>query len=285
MSYDEPGVTLGCRSQQVMINLKIINPDDGNTYDIHCCKFDAKIPKLNPVPQILGPPCEFDDYGMLQSFSGVIPGSDLVCDSNNELVTLTTTDLVKQTDVKLMCCKLKPETTTTATTSTKITTTTTTKSSATTTTNNPINSSKNIVGPECVYLSDGSIKINYMDYCDDNILCRSQQFIKSVYSSGWDRCCCQFNKDLPKKDTGLKLRAFDCAFKPDGTIRRWCLVASGPDLYCNPGYIMKETIFYEYGQDESMSCCIKDEPETTTKAVTTTTTVMPVGSTTQKRRA
>ncbi|CAG9812064.1 unnamed protein product [Chironomus riparius] len=266
MSYDEPGVTLGCRSQQTMISLKTINPDDGNTYNINCCKFDAKLPKLNTLPTILGPPCEFDDYGMLQSYSGVKPGSDLVCDSNSELVTLKTTDLVTQSDVKLACCKLKPTTVTP-----KITTTTIF----------PISPSKNVVGAECVYLSDGSIKINYMDYCEDKILCRAQQFVKTLVKSGWDRCCCQFNKDLPYKDAGIKLRAPDCVFKPDGTIRRWSLVASGSDLFCDPGFIMKNVVFYEYGKDESMSCCIKDEPETTTKVVTTTTTAKPVGLTTQ----
>jgi len=282
MSYNEPGVTLGCRSQQVMINLTTINPDDGNTYDIHCCKFDAKLPKLNPIPKILGHPCEFDENGNLQSYSGVKPGPDLVCDSNHELVTLTTTDLVKQTDVTLSCCKLKPETTTkiATTTTTAKTTTTTTSGTTTSSLSSPVNS----VGAECVYLSDGSIKVNYMDYCDDHRVCRSQQLVKTAFKSGWDMCCCQFNKDLPIKNTGVKLKAFDCVFKPDGTIRRWCLVESGPDLVCSPGFKIKETLFYENGYDTSMSCCIKDEPETTTKAVITTTTLKPVGSTTQARK-
>lgn len=289
MSYDEPGVTFGCRSQQIMINLTTVNPDDGKTYNIRCCKFDAKLPKLNPLPKILAHPCEFDENGALQSYSGVKPGPDLVCDSNHELVTLTTTDLVKQIDVTLSCCKLKPVTTTTAMTSTKVTpsTTTTTKttvSATTTTAADPNRNTNRTVGAECIYLSDGSLKINYMDYCDDNVQCRSQQFIKSVKKSGWDRCCCQFNKDLPIRDTGVKLRAPDCVFKPEGTIRRWSLVASGSDLYCDPGFKINKVVFYENGKDESMSCCIKDEPETTTKASMTSTTALPVGSTTQTRK-
>jgi hypothetical protein len=123
-----------------------------------------------------------------------------------------------------------------------------------------------------------------MDYCDDNPVCRAQQFIKRTYAKGWERCCCQENKDIPFKDIGIKLRAMDCVFKPDGSIRRWSLVISGPDLICDPGDKIKEITFYENGKDVSMSCCIKDEPETTTKAVATTTTMKPVGSTTQARR-
>ncbi|XP_070497163.1 mucin-5AC-like [Chironomus tepperi] len=285
MSYDEPGVTLGCRSQQVMINLTTVNPDDGKSYKVHCCKFDPSLPKLSPVPMVLGHPCEFDDNGMLQSYSGVKPGPDLVCDSSSDLVTVTTTDLVTQTDVTLSCCKLKPVTTTTATRYTTSTTATTTSTATTTTTTSSTTTSSSNsaipnVGAECVYLSDGTLKTNYMDYCEDNRVCRAQQFIKTVVKGGWDKCCCQFNKDLPYKNLGIKLRALECVFKPDGTIRRWSLVTSGPDLICDPGMIIKESLFYENGKDISMSCCIKDEPETTTRAVVTTTTVKPVGSTT-----
>lgn len=278
MSYEDPDHILACRSQQIMFNTTTINPSDGKTYKIHCCKTDLSLPPIMSPPLILAMECEYDEDGGLQVYSGVKPGPDLVCDTSNyELLTVLTFDPLKSVNVDLACCTPKHMSTT------KITTTTI-KSTAATLPMSTANGQLNTAGAECVYLRDGTLKVNYMDYCEDNPICRSQQVMKQARRNGYDRCCCQEDKSLPPSISTIKLKAMNCAFKTDGSIHRWSIIRYGSDLVCDTGFKIQQLMFYENEAETNMACCVEDVPETTTVPSETTSTTAGSSQTTIARK-
>ncbi|KAG5666304.1 hypothetical protein PVAND_017855 [Polypedilum vanderplanki] len=330
MSYDDPNYQIACRSslQQELVTLETVN--DGITYNIYCCKTNPKMKKPSTIEKILAHECEYehDDGVNLLSYSGVTPGDDLVCDTEtHELMVTKAKHVVTNKTVTIACCQpheftttteepeettttttkktttsLKPTTlsTTTALVSTLKPSTTTLKSPATTTVlttsqrTTPFTKygqPKGDAGPECVYLGDGTLKVNYMAYCDDNPICRSQQYMKRAKDKAkYDRCCCQFSQSMKPDYSIQNLIAPTCEFREDTSFMRWTIIKSGRDLICKENHRIVNTVIRENDKDVQMSCCLRNDlnvPTTTTSTTTTTTTVSPgttkAGATTTKK--
>jgi hypothetical protein len=121
-------------------------------------------------------------------------------------------------------------------------------------------------GNECVYQSDGSMKVHYMDFVSYNPMCRCGQITKTaVDKKNYERMCCEDSKSAPPC-TVKDFVAPECYFKGD-SLARWALVKAGPDVSCGPGFQIKNSVLKDGLTETQMSCC---EPEVTTTVQTTT---------------
>jgi hypothetical protein len=201
--------------------------------------------------------------------------------------TSTTTALPTTTTIQ-------PSTTTIQTSTIQTTTTTTTKSVALTT--NPATPSfsrvptENIAyksaALECVYLKNGSLNIDFMNWASKTIGCRSQYIMRKIQVQGTDnkmytQICCEYSSTLPLDPSLPPLIAPTCYFSSrTSEIARWSIELSGPDIVCNVGFYMYNTTILWNGKDTEFSCCQPNgKPIPTMKPAATTAAPSPVQTT------
>jgi hypothetical protein len=130
---------------------------------------------------------------------------------------------------------------------------------------------------DCIFQSDGSVKLNYMDFEAKLAYCRPGQSTKmELDNKNRKRICCEPSKgaktiDLPP------LCATTCVLEEDGiTPQKWSLLMFSPDLICKVGFHINPIDT----PDGKKCCCLDDKLTTTTSTTTTSTTSTSTTSTT-----
>lgn len=116
-------------------------------------------------------------------------------------------------------------------------------------------------GNDCVYQSDGELKMNYMDFEAKGAYCRAGQTTKMVLDAkNRKRICCEPKKGAVPFYELDKICPSVCALEDDGvTPMRWSLLMFSPELMCKKGYTIKVVDL-----PEGKKCCCFDDKLTTT---------------------
>lgn len=107
-----------------------------------------------------------------------------------------------------------------------------------------------------------------MDYCsDDDKVCRPQFNRKSFNSTDSknqlvQKCCCEFDKDLPLDPNSPAVFAPVCSVSPiTKDIARWSMSRGGSDLVCKLGfkiYTLEVPMLSQKGVTVPHSCCLPE---------------------------
>ena len=225
------------------------------------------------------------------------------CCLKKDAVTLPST--IRTTPMSTSTTPLSTTTTTLPTTTTTVPETTTIQTSTTqmstsksaVSTTNPSSSrvpTKDVVlkstGLECVYLKNGSLDIDFMNWDSNTIGCRSQYIMRKIPVQALDnkmykKICCEYSSSLPFDPSLPPLIAPTCFFSSKTSeLLRWSIELSGPDIICNIGFYMYNTTILWNGKDTGFSCCQPDGKPIPTKKPAETTAAPSPGQTTAIRK-
>lgn len=122
--------------------------------------------------------------------------------------------------------------------------------------------------PDCILKANGKYDSTYMDYCSDSDkVCRPQYHRKPFNFTDSknqlaEKCCCEFDKDLPQDPNAPAVFAPVCSISPiTKEVLRWSMVRGGPDLVCKAGfklYTVDVPVLSQKGQTVPHSCCIPE---------------------------
>lgn len=122
--------------------------------------------------------------------------------------------------------------------------------------------------PECSLKADGKFDSTYMDYCSDiDKVCRPQ-FTRRPFNFTdaknqiVEKCCCEYNKDLPQDPNAQPIFAPVCSISAvTKDVARWSMARGGPDLVCKEGfkiYTVDVPMLSQKGQLVPHSCCLPE---------------------------
>jgi hypothetical protein len=79
------------------------------------------------------------------------------------------------------------------------------------------------------------------------------------YGNKKERCCCEKDPNpKPLNDNAPKIYAPKCYINRQGKLSRWSVLESAPEMVCKEKFKLITKIFYDRGNEKSMSCCLPE---------------------------